>query len=118
MEVELDLVQIAVAALRRLDPADDPLKTPAGVIEDELDRLHALGGSPGNRAAAADKLGALGCAAAGEPDRAAGEGVKALDIAQRTGSDMIVRELKRLDRQLAASDRPEATNFREAFATL
>jgi hypothetical protein len=55
MQVELDLVQLAVAALRRLHPADDPLQAPIWVIEDDLDRLHALGGAPGGHAAAPDK---------------------------------------------------------------
>jgi hypothetical protein len=31
---------------------------------------------------------------------------------------MTLRELKRLDRQLAACDLPAAADFREAFATL
>ena len=52
-------MQLAVAPLRRPDAADDPLKTKVGVIEDELDRFHALGGSPRDRAAATDKLGQL-----------------------------------------------------------
>jgi len=55
VQVELDLVQVAVAALGRLDPADDPLQTSIWVIEDDLDRLHALGGALGDHAAAADK---------------------------------------------------------------
>ena len=45
--------------MRRLKPADDPLKTLAGPIEDEFDRVHMLGGSPGGRAAATDKFGEL-----------------------------------------------------------
>jgi transcriptional regulator with XRE-family HTH domain len=61
---------------------------------------------------------ALGCAAAGELDRAASEGAKALDIAQRTRSDMIVRELRRLDRRLSSSNLPAAAHFRETLATL
>jgi transcriptional regulator with XRE-family HTH domain len=61
---------------------------------------------------------ALACAAAGEPDRAAVEGIKALDIAQTTRSDLTARELRRLDRQLAATDLPAATELREALATL
>jgi hypothetical protein len=59
VQVELDLVQVAVAALGRLDPSDDPLQTSVWVIEDDLDRLHALGGAPGDHAAAPDKLDQL-----------------------------------------------------------
>jgi len=61
---------------------------------------------------------ALACAAAGEPDRAAAEGIEALEIAQVTKSYLNVRELKRLDHQLAACDLPAAAEFREAFAAL
>jgi hypothetical protein len=61
---------------------------------------------------------ALACATADEPDRAAAEGMKALGIAQSTRSDVTVRELRRLDRQLAGCDAPAAADFREAFATL
>jgi hypothetical protein len=60
---------------------------------------------------------ALACALAGEPDRAAAEGVKAVDIARTTGSDVTVRELGQLDRHLAP-DMPAAADFREQFATL
>jgi transcriptional regulator with XRE-family HTH domain len=61
---------------------------------------------------------ALACAAADEPERAAAEGIKALDIAQITRSDIIVRELKQLNQQLASCDVPEAADFREAFSAL
>jgi len=61
---------------------------------------------------------ALACAAAGEPERAAAEGVRALDIAEATKSDVIVRELGRLYHQLADFDVPVVADFREAFATL
>ena len=61
---------------------------------------------------------ALACAATNEPDRAAAEGIKALDIARTTRSDLTVRELKRLDDKLAACDLPAATDFREALAAL
>lgn len=61
---------------------------------------------------------ALACAAADEPDRAAAEGMTALGIAQRTKSDVTVRQLKRLDRRLAACDVPAAAGFREAVAAL
>jgi Helix-turn-helix domain len=61
---------------------------------------------------------ALACAAADAPDRAVAEGLKALDIAAATGSDFTMRELRRLDRQLAACDAPVVTDFREAFAPL
>jgi len=61
---------------------------------------------------------AQACAAANEPDRAAAEGIKALEIARVTKSDLTVRELKRLDHQLAGCDLPAAAEFREAFAAL
>jgi transcriptional regulator with XRE-family HTH domain len=61
---------------------------------------------------------ALACVGAGEPDRAAAEGLKALDIAQTTRADATGRELVRLDHRLAAYDTPAATEFREAFAAL
>jgi transcriptional regulator with XRE-family HTH domain len=60
---------------------------------------------------------ALACAAGNEPDRAAAEGLKALDIAHSTKSDVTMRELRRLDHQLAACDMPAVMDFREAFAT-
>jgi transcriptional regulator with XRE-family HTH domain len=59
---------------------------------------------------------ALACAAANEPDRAASEGMKALGIAQTMKSDVTVRELKRLDRELAGFDVPAVEEFREALA--
>jgi transcriptional regulator with XRE-family HTH domain len=61
---------------------------------------------------------ALACAAADEPDRAAVEGLKALDIVHATRSALTMRELRRLDHQLAACDVPAASDFREQFATL
>jgi hypothetical protein len=61
---------------------------------------------------------ALACVAADEPDRAATEGLKALDVARATRSDVTLRELKRLDQQLATSDLPAAADFHEALATL
>jgi len=61
---------------------------------------------------------ALACAAAGEFERAAAEGLEALDVAKTTRSDETARELKRLDRRLAACDLHEAAEFREAFAAL
>jgi transcriptional regulator with XRE-family HTH domain len=61
---------------------------------------------------------ALACAAAGQPERAAAEGLAALDIARTTRSDVTAQELARLDRRLAACDAPAAADFREAFATL
>jgi hypothetical protein len=60
---------------------------------------------------------ALACAS-DDLDRAAAEGLKAVDMARITKSDMMMRELKRLDHRLAARDMPAATDFREAFATL
>jgi len=59
---------------------------------------------------------ALACTATNEPDRAVAEGIKALNIARTTKSDVTVRELKRLDRQLAAYDVPAVEEFREALA--
>jgi len=61
---------------------------------------------------------ALACAATKEPDRAAAEGIKALNIARTTKSDVTVRELKRLDRQLAGYDVPAVGEFREALAAV
>jgi transcriptional regulator with XRE-family HTH domain len=60
---------------------------------------------------------ALACAA-DDLDRAAAEGIRALDMARTTGSDMTMRELKRLDHRIAACDTPAAADFREAFAAL
>ncbi|MGH2941913.1 MAG: hypothetical protein ACRDLN_03940 [Solirubrobacteraceae bacterium] len=60
---------------------------------------------------------ALACAADKEPERAAEEGVKALDIVQTTKSDVTVRELKRLDQELAGFDTPAAAGFREMYAS-
>jgi len=61
---------------------------------------------------------ALACAAAGEPERAATEGLDALAIARSTRSDLNMRELRRLDHQLAACDVAAVGDFREAFAAL
>ena len=61
---------------------------------------------------------ALACAAAAQPDRAAAEGIKALDMARSTRSDLAMRDLRRLDYQLADCDLPAAGDFREAFAAL
>jgi transcriptional regulator with XRE-family HTH domain len=61
---------------------------------------------------------ALACAAADEFDRAATEGMKALDIAKATKSDVTARELGRLEHRLAACDLPVVAHFREAFAAL
>jgi len=61
---------------------------------------------------------AQACAATNEPDRAAAEGIKALGIARTTKSDVTVRELRRLDRQLVRFDVPAVGEFREALATL
>jgi hypothetical protein len=61
---------------------------------------------------------ALACAGAGESERAAIEGIKALAIARSTRSDTAVRELTRLDDRLASSDVPAAADFHDAFATL
>jgi hypothetical protein len=58
-EAELDVLQVAASSLRRLDPAGDPLKAPERVVEDDLDRVHALGGALRASAAATDKLGQL-----------------------------------------------------------
>ncbi len=61
---------------------------------------------------------ALACAAADEPERAAAEGMTAIGIAQSTRSNVTVRKLKRLDRQLAAYELPAVAEFREAVAAL
>jgi hypothetical protein len=61
---------------------------------------------------------ALACAADKEPERAAAEGLKALEIVRTTKSDVTVRELKRLDQRLADFDTAAAGDFREAYASL
>jgi transcriptional regulator with XRE-family HTH domain len=61
---------------------------------------------------------ALACAADNEPERAAAEGLKALEIVRTTKSDVTVRELKRLDQRLADFDTAAAGDFREAYASL
>jgi transcriptional regulator with XRE-family HTH domain len=61
---------------------------------------------------------ALACAVGGDTDRAAAEGLKAIGIAHTTKSDTTVRELKRLDHRLAASDVPAGADFHEALAAL
>jgi hypothetical protein len=58
---------------------------------------------------------ALACAT-DDIDRAAVEGIKAVDMARATKSDMTMRELERLDHRLAACDTPAAADFREALA--
>jgi transcriptional regulator with XRE-family HTH domain len=61
---------------------------------------------------------AVACAAAGEPDRAAREGLHALAIAHATGSNRAMQELRRLDRHLAVTPRAQGVaEFRTAFAT-
>jgi hypothetical protein len=60
---ELDLVEVAAALLRRLHAADDALAPAVPVVEDDFDRLHAIGCAPSGRAAEAcysDQLGAQG----------------------------------------------------------
>lgn len=60
---------------------------------------------------------AVACAAAGEPDRAAYEGLRALALARATGSARAMRELRRLDHRLAVTPQAQgAEEFREAFA--
>jgi len=61
---------------------------------------------------------ALAHTAAGEPERAAAEGMKALRVAQDTKSELAARELRRLNQELAAYDAPAVVDFREAFAAL
>lgn len=60
---------------------------------------------------------AVACADAGEPDRAAREGLHALRIARATRSQRAMEELHRLDARLAAAPQaPGTTEFREALA--
>ena len=60
---------------------------------------------------------AVACAAAGEPDRAAHEGLHALAVARATRSARAMQELRRLDQRLAATPQAQgAAEFREAFA--
>jgi hypothetical protein len=61
---------------------------------------------------------AMAYVAAGEPKRAAAEGMTALHIGHAIKSDVIARRLKSLDRQLSAYDAPATADFREAFASL
>ncbi len=61
---------------------------------------------------------AMACAVAGEPERAAAEAMKALNVAQAIQSDVIVRSLRRVDRRLASYDVAPVAEFREALATL
>jgi len=56
-QAELDVLQIPVALLRRLDQAHDPLKASEPVVKDDLDRLHTLGGTPRDRTTTTHKLG-------------------------------------------------------------
>jgi hypothetical protein len=58
---------------------------------------------------------ALACAP-DDLDRAASEGMKALDMARATKSDMTMRELKRLDQHFGACDTAVAAEFHEALA--
>jgi hypothetical protein len=60
----------------------------------------------------------LACARAGEPERAAAEGMTAIGIAESTRSTVTVRELMRLDRQFAAYELPAVAELREAVAAL
>jgi hypothetical protein len=55
-QAELDFVQLAAAQLRWLYLAGDPLESQARVVENEFNRLDALGRSAGGRAATMDKL--------------------------------------------------------------
>jgi transcriptional regulator with XRE-family HTH domain len=61
---------------------------------------------------------ALACMAADEPERAASEGIEALEIARATKSKVILRDLTHLGHELAACDVPVAADFCEALATL
>jgi hypothetical protein len=61
---------------------------------------------------------ALACAAAGEPERAAAEGCEAVRVARATGSNVIARELRRLDHALATCESSEVAQFRETFTML
>jgi hypothetical protein len=49
-----------VSPLRRLEPTEDSLQTEVRVMEDDLDRLHAFGGLPGDRSTATHKLDEVG----------------------------------------------------------
>jgi hypothetical protein len=57
---ELHLAEIAAACLRRLEPADDPVAPVAWVVDDDHDRLHALGDATRGGATAARQLDELG----------------------------------------------------------
>jgi hypothetical protein len=59
---ELDIAQGAEAEmyLRGFDASDDPLASEARIVDDDCDRLHALGDTSGGRATAPSQLGKLG----------------------------------------------------------
>jgi transcriptional regulator with XRE-family HTH domain len=60
---------------------------------------------------------AVACAAAGEPDRAAREGLHAFRVARATGSERTMHELARLDERLVTAPQAQGVaEFREAFA--
>lgn len=60
---------------------------------------------------------AVACAAAGEPDRAAHEGLHALRLARATGSERTMLELGRLDQRLATTPAAQGVaEFRKVFA--
>lgn len=56
------------------------------------------------------------CAGVNEPERAAAEGIKALDVVRSAKSDVAVWELKQLGRDLSRFDTPAVVEFREALA--
>jgi hypothetical protein len=58
-EAELDLAQLAVASLRRLQAADHALVLAVGIVDDELDRGDALGRAMGSCATSTRKLDQL-----------------------------------------------------------
>jgi len=60
---ELHIAQLAVAHLRRFDLAEDVLARAVGVVDDDLDRVDALGHASSGRASMCHKLGQLGAQA-------------------------------------------------------
>ena len=60
LQLELDGTQQAATNLRRLQMPNDALARPAGIVNDDLDRVHTLDRTTGGRATEAHELGQLG----------------------------------------------------------
>jgi hypothetical protein len=60
VQTELDLAQLAVAALRWSQPSEQALVLAAWIVDDDLDRVDAVGCALGGPAVPARKLGQVG----------------------------------------------------------